>query len=69
MPFGVKKIRINGYGRLQKVTMILGIITIALASVPLIQMLITHSALKYNIMFPLAMSLIVLFSISDKRKK
>ena len=69
MPFGVKKIRTNGYGRLQKVTMILGIITIALASVPLIQMLITHSALKYNIMFPLAMSLIVLFSISDKRKK
>ena len=69
LPVSDKLIRKNASDKLQKVTVVFGILTIAFASVPLIQMLITHSAIKYNIMFPIAMSLIVLFSISNRRNK
>lgn len=69
MPITTKKIRNGRADKLQKVTVVLGIVTIVLGLIPVAQMLITKGAVKHISMFPLAMALIVLYSINAIKKK
>jgi hypothetical protein len=69
MPITTKKIRNGRADKLQKVTVVLGIVTIVLGLIPVAQMLITKGAVKQISMFPLAMALIVLYSINAIKKK
>ncbi len=69
MPITTKKIRNGGSDKLQKVTVVLGIVTIVLGLIPVAQMLITKGTVKHISMFPLAMALIVLYSINAIKKK
>ena len=69
MPVSLKKIRNGGYDRMYKVIMVLGIVTIVLGLIPVAKMLIAKSIVQYINIFPIVMSLLVLYIVNNAKNR